>query len=217
MSDGQVYDLVFAPGFSTAETLTDVSGRGVGMDVVRRNVESLRGRCDIASTQGHGSTFSIRLPLTLAITDGLLVRVGKERFIVPTIGIQVTIRPEQRAISTVAGRGEMVLLRDHLMPVVRLHRLFDIPDAVEHPWDGLLMIVGEGDRRVGLMVDELLGQNQVVVKSLGEGIGKQPGVAGGAILGDGRVGLILDIAEISALAQVPAGDDVRTAPRARVA
>ncbi len=217
MSDAQVFDLIFAPGFSTAETLTDVSGRGVGMDVVKRNIESLRGRCDIASVAGQGSTFSIRLPLTLAITDGLLVRVGKERFIVPTIGIQVTIRPEQRAISTVAGRGEMVLLRDHLMPVVRLHRLFGIPDAAQQPWEGLLMIVGEGDRRVGLMVDELLGQNQVVVKSLGEGIGKQPGVAGGAILGDGRVGLILDIVEIAALAQQASAADDAHQPRARVA
>ena len=219
MEDEQIFDLIFAPGFSTAEQVTDVSGRGVGLDVVRRNVESLRGRVEIASTAGAGSTFSIRLPLTLAITDGLLVRVGDERFIVPTIGIQVTIRPERRQISTVTGRAEMLQLRDLLMPVVRLHRLFEIPDAKTEPSEALLMIVGEGDRRVALMVDELLGEHQVVAKSLGEGIGKQPGIAGGAILGDGRVGLIIDLAEIAALARAghATPGSSRSGVRARVA
>ncbi len=219
LEDEQIFDLIFAPGFSTADQVTDVSGRGVGLDVVRRNVESLRGRVDITSTAGAGSTFSIRLPLTLAITDGLLVRVGAERFIVPTIGIQVTIRPERRQLSTVTGRAEMLQLRELLMPVVRLHRLFEIPDAATDPSQALLMIVGEGDRRVALMVDELLGEHQVVAKSLGDGIGKQPGIAGGAILGDGRVGLIIDLAEIAALARAghASGDASHGASRARVA
>ena len=199
MSDSDVYALIFAPGFSTAETLTDLSGRGVGMDVVRRNLESIRGRVDIRSSPGNGTTFSIRLPLTLAVTDGMLVRVGAERFVVPLTNIHMSFRPEPSMLSTVAGKGEVVLLRGALMPIVRLHRLFDVADAIESPLDGLLMIVGDGDRRSALLVDELLGQQQVVAKTLGAALGKVPGVSGGAILGDGRVGLILDVNETIAL------------------
>ncbi len=201
MTDAQVYDLVFAPGFSTADQITDVSGRGVGMDVVRRNVESARGRVEITSEKGKGSVFTIRLPLTLAITDGMLVKVGGERFIVPISSIQLSFRPERSALSTAVGRGEMVLLRDQLMPIIRLHRLFDVRDAAKDPSEALLMVVGDGTRRAALLVDELLGQQQVVAKSLGGGIAKQPGIAGGAILGDGRVGLILDVNELVTLSR----------------
>lgn len=201
MSDSEVYSLIFAPGFSTAEKITDISGRGVGMDVVRRNLEAIRGRIDITSTLGKGTTFAIRLPLTLAVTDGMLVRVGEERFIIPLTHIHMSFRPEPSMISTVVGKGEMVLLRGELMPVVRLHRLFDVDNAVQSPLDGLLMIVGDGHKRTALLVDELLGQQQVVAKTLGDGLGKVEGVSGGAILGDGRVGLILDVNETLALAQ----------------
>ncbi len=201
MSDSEVFNLIFAPGFSTAEKVTDISGRGVGMDVVRRNLEAIRGRCDISSTPGQGTTFAIRLPLTLAVTDGMLVRVGEERFIVPLTHIHMSFRPEPEMLSTVVGKGEMVLLRGELMPVIRLHRLFDVPDAIENPMDALLMIVGDGQRRTALLVDDLLGQQQVVAKALGDGLGKVAGVSGGAILGDGRVGLILDVNETVALAQ----------------
>lgn len=201
MSDSEVYSLIFAPGFSTAEKITDISGRGVGMDVVRRNLEAIRGRIDITSTLGKGTTFAIRLPLTLAVTDGMLVRVGEERFIIPLTHIHMSFRPEPSMISTVVGKGEMVLLRGELMPIVRLHRLFDVPDAVESPFEGLLMIVGDGHKRTALLVDDLLGQQQVVAKTLGDGLGKVEGVSGGAILGDGRVGLILDVNETLALAQ----------------
>lgn len=205
MSDHEIYNLIFAPGFSTADKITDVSGRGVGMDVVRRNVETLRGRVEINSTPGQGCTFSLRLPLTLAITDGMLVRVGVERYIIPTVNIHLSFRPAPDALSTVTGRGEMVMLRGELMPLFRLHRLFGTQGAVEDPTQGLLVIVGDGEWRCALLVDELLGQQQVVAKSLGDGLGKIQGVSGGAILGDGQVGLILDVPEITALARrVPA-------------
>jgi len=204
MSDSDVFALIFAPGFSTAEKVTDISGRGVGMDVVRRNLESIRGRVDITSAPGQGTTFAIRLPLTLAITDGMIVRVGQERFIVPLTHIHMSFRPEPSMLSTVVGHGEVVLLRGELMPIVRLHRLFDVSDAVQSPLEGLLMIVGDGNRRTALLVDELLGQQQVVAKTLGAALGKVPGVSGGAILGDGRVGLILDVNETVALAQTDA-------------
>lgn len=201
MSENQIFNLIFAPGFSTAEAVTDVSGRGVGMDVVRRNIEAMRGRIEISSEKGKGSLFTIRLPLTLAITDGMLMRIGAERFIVPTINIHLSFRPTAKMISTVAGRGELVSLRGELMPIFRLHKLFEVEGAIEDPTEGLLMIVADGRRRCALMVDELLGQQQVVAKTLGQGLGKITGVSGGAILGDGCVGLILDLPEIVALAR----------------
>jgi len=214
LSDAETLGLIFAPGFSTADQITDISGRGVGMDVVKRNIESLRGRVDISSELGRGSVFSIRLPLTLAITDGMLVRVGAERYIVPTTNIHLSFRPDPSAVSTVAGRREMVLLRGELMPIVRVHRLFAVAGAVENPTEALLMIVGDGDRRAALLVDELLGQQQVVTKTLGAGIGgTRPGISGGAILGDGRVGLILDVAELAALARQSASGGAGTPDR----
>jgi two-component system, chemotaxis family, sensor kinase CheA len=216
MTDSEVFNLIFAPGFSTAEKVTDISGRGVGMDVVRRNLEAIRGRIDITSAPGKGTTFAIRLPLTLAVTDGMLVRVGQERFVVPTTHIHMSFRPEPAMLSTIVGRGEVVLLRGELMPIARLHELFDVPNAVQSPLEGLLMIVGDAERRTALLVDELLGQQQVVAKALGDSLGKVPGLSGGAILGDGRVGLILDVTETVALAQSGGASQVRhAAERAR--
>lgn len=215
LSDKDVYDLIFAPGFSTADKITDVSGRGVGMDVVRRNIEALRGRVEIQSRPGKGTTFLVRLPLTLAITDGMLVRVGGERYIVPTINIHLSFRPARSALSTVAGKGEMVMLRDEIMPLVRLHRVFGVSDAVEDPTEALLMVVGDGNQRTALLVDELLGQQQVVAKSLGNGLGRVNAISGGAILGDGRVGLILDVNELLTLARFgDASDHVHSTARA---
>jgi len=208
LADVDVYNLIFAPGFSTAPEITDVSGRGVGLDVVRRNVEALRGRIEISSAPGAGCKFSLRLPLTLAITDGMQVKVGDEHYIVPTVNIQVSFRPSASALFSVAGRGELVMLRGDLMAMFRLHRLFEVKGAVEDPTKGLLVVVGDGNRRCALLVDELLGQQQVVAKSLGRGLGKIQGISGGAILGDGRVGLILDTMEIVSLArQVGSGVD----------
>ena len=201
LSETQIFNLIFAPGFSTAEQVTAVSGRGVGMDVVRRNIEAMRGRIEISSEKGKGSVFTVRLPLTLAITDGMLVRVGTERFIVPIVNIQLSFQPTPAMLSTVTGRGELVSLRGELMPIFRLHQLFSVKNAVEQPTQGLLMIVADGRRRCALLVDELLGQQQVVAKNLGQGMGKIPGVSGGAILGDGCIGLILDTPELVALAR----------------
>ncbi len=201
LSDSEVFQLIFAPGFSTAEQVTDVSGRGVGMDVVRRNVESLQGRIQVESKAGEGTTFSIVLPLTMAITDGMLVRVGNQRYIVPTLNISLSFRPESRALSHVAGRGELVLLRGDLIPVFRLHRLFGVVEALEDPTQGILVIVGAGHHRCALLVDELLGQQQVVAKSLGDQMDTVQGISGAAILGDGRVGIILDTDGISSLAR----------------
>ena len=203
ISDNEVYCLIFQPGFSTADKVTELSGRGVGLDVVRKAVEILRGRVDVSSALGKGCTFSVRLPLTMAVTDGMLIRVGNQRFILPTINIDMSFRPERKALSTVIGRGETVLFKEKLLPVFRLHRLFNIKNAVEDPTAGLLIIIGDGNQRCALLVDELLGQQQVVAKSLGRGIGRVQGVSGGAILGDGRVGLILDPQGIAVLARQP--------------
>ena len=201
LSDSEINALIFAPGFSTAETLTDISGRGVGMDVVRRNIESIHGRIDIHSVLGQGTTFQIRLPLTLAVTDGMLVRVGEERYIVPLTSIALSFRPTAEMLSSIPPHGEVVMLRGEVLPVVRLHRLFDIPGSVTAPTDAILMIVGDGERRVALLVDQLLGQQQVVAKALGDGVGEIPGISGGAILSDGRVGLIIDVARLTAIAR----------------
>jgi two-component system, chemotaxis family, sensor kinase CheA len=201
LSEAEIFQLIFLPGFSTAEKVTDVSGRGVGMDVVRRQVESLQGRVEIASRPGLGSTFSVRLPLTMAITDAMVLRVGGERYLLPMISIVQSFRPAADSLSTVVGRGEMVLLRGDLIPVFRLHRLFSVTGAINDPCSGLLVVMETQGRRCALLVDELLGQQQVVIKTLGRGMGQVPGVAGGAILGDGRVGLILDAGGLERLAQ----------------
>lgn len=207
MTDAEIFDLIFAPGFSTAEKVTEVSGRGVGMDVVRRNVESLRGRVTVESEPGVGSTFRLHLPLTLAITEGMLIRVGRERYIIPSVKIQRSLRPEPSAISTVNGRAEMVLLQGDLVPILRLHRLFGISGAVENPSEALLVVIGEGSHRAALLVDELVNQQQFVVKALGGIVANTKGVSGGAILGNGEVGLILDPEGLIAMAR----DESRTA------
>jgi two-component system chemotaxis sensor kinase CheA len=201
LSGSEIVNLIFQPGFSTADNVTDLSGRGVGLDVVRRGVETLRGRIDVSSEFGKGCTFSVRLPLTMAITDGMLLKVGNQRYILPTINIDMSFRPDSEALSTIAGKGEVVLFKGKVLPIFRLHRLFNIEEAVEDPTKGLLIIIGDGNQRCALLVDELVGQQQVVAKSLGDGIGKVQGISGGAILGDGRVGLILDPQGIANLAR----------------
>jgi two-component system chemotaxis sensor kinase CheA len=200
LTDQQVFQLIFAAGLSTAEKVTDVSGRGVGMDVVKRNVEALRGRIDITSVEGRGTTFSIQLPLTLAVIDGLVVRVGPERYIVPITSIEQSLRPTPDQVSTVQNRGEVCMVRGNLLTLFRLHKLFDVTPASEDPAQALVVIVQDHNRRCCLLVDEVLGQQQVVIKSLGDGIGEVPGVSGGAILGDGSVSLILDVPGVIDLA-----------------
>jgi len=193
LSEQDIFQLIFHAGLSTAEKVTDVSGRGVGMDVVRQNIEALHGRIDIQSVAGKGTTFTIHLPLTLAVIDGLIVKVGAERYILPLTSVEQSIRPTPQQLSTAQERGEMCLVREHLLPLYRLHRLFAVNAAIEEATQALVVIVQDGTRRCGLLVDELLGQQQVVIKSLGEGIGRVKGISGGAILGDGNGSLILDV------------------------
>lgn len=196
-TDEEIYKFIFLPGFSTAAQVTDVSGRGVGMDVVRQNIESLRGQVEISSNLGLGSVFTIKLPLTTAIIDGLLVRVGTERFIIPTLSVKVALRPEKKQIKTLQNKQEILDLRGQSIPIVRLHQRFEIDDAVTDPCEGIVVIIETAGRPVGLIVDAMLGKQEVVIKSLGNALRKLQGIAGGAILGDGNIALILDPASLS--------------------
>jgi two-component system, chemotaxis family, sensor kinase CheA len=201
MTDQEIWQMIFQPGFSTAEKVTEVSGRGVGLDVVCQTVEALRGRIEIQSSEGQGCAFILRMPLTMAITDGMVVKVGSQRYILPIANIQKAVRPEESDIHTVNKRAEMLSFRDELLPVIRLHKLFNIPDAQTQLTSGLLVVIVEGQHRCALFVDNLLSQTQVVTKLLGKGLNNVPGVAGGAIMGDGTVGLILDAAGIISISQ----------------
>lgn len=188
----EMYALIFAPGFSTAEKVTAVSGRGVGMDVVKRNIEKLRGKIEISSEVGRGSVFKIKLPLTMAIIDGLVVRVGEDRFILPSTSVQMALRPTKESITTVHGRGEVLDLRGRFVPVHRLNRRFGIPGEANNPWEGIVVIVETSGKTSALLVDEMVSKQEVVIKNLGAFMQNLPGVAGGAILGDGNIALILD-------------------------
>jgi two-component system chemotaxis sensor kinase CheA len=196
LSDEEINSLIFHPGFSTAREVSDISGRGVGMDVVKKGIEKLRGRVDIQTTPGRGSTFVISLPLTLAIIEGMLVRVGQERYVLPALSIIESFRPSREQYSTVEGKGEMILSRGRLIPLVRLSKIFEVHSHVEAPWDGLVVVVEYDGKYLCLLMDELLGKEEVVIKSMGEIMKDVPGIAGGAIMSDGRVGLILDMAGI---------------------
>jgi two-component system chemotaxis sensor kinase CheA len=193
LSENEIFFLIFEPGFSTAEVVTDVSGRGVGMDVVRRQIQGLRGRIDIQSVRGRGTTFLMRLPLTLAIIDGLIVGVGQERYIMPINAVREMLRPTAEMIFTMEGRAEMAMVRGELLPIVRLNRRFGIEGARQNPWEALFVVVEAQGRRFCLLVDEMLGKQEVVIKNLGDTFRQVSGISGGAILGDGRVGLILDV------------------------
>jgi len=201
MSDTEIINLIFQPGFSTADKVTDISGRGVGLDVVRKAVETLRVALMFPQSLARGALFSVRLPLTMAITDGMLVKVGHQRYILPTVNIDMSFAPMEKYCPRSSGGARSWFFNGKVLPIFRLHRLFNIKDAVEDPTRGLLIIIGEGNQRCALLVDELVGQQQVVAKPLGDGIGKVQGIAGGAILGDGRVGLILDPQGIALLAR----------------
>jgi two-component system, chemotaxis family, sensor kinase CheA len=193
LSENEIFFLIFEPGFSTAEVVTDVSGRGVGMDVVRRQIQGLRGRIEIRSVQGRGTTFLMRLPLTLAIIDGLIVGVGQERYIMPINSVREMLRPTPEMIFTMEGRAEMAMVRGELLPIVRLDRRFGIEGARQNPAEALFVVVEAQGRRFCLLVDEMIGKQEVVIKSLGDTFRQVSGISGGAILGDGRVGLILDV------------------------
>jgi two-component system chemotaxis sensor kinase CheA len=200
LSDEEVFNLIFQPGFSTAKEVSEISGRGVGMDVVKKAIEKLRGRVDIQSRPGKGSTFVISLPLTLAIIEGMLVRVGQDRYVIPALSIIESFRPGRGQYSSVAGRGEMILTRGKLNPLVRLDKFFNCSFDAHDPWEALVVTVEYDGRYMCLLLDELLGKEEVVIKSMGEYMQNVKGIAGGAIMGDGRVGLILDMAGIWQLA-----------------
>lgn len=213
LTDEEVNGLIFAAGFSTAAVVSDVSGRGVGMDVVKRNVEALNGAITVHSEQGKGSRIRIRLPLTLAILDGLSVQLGRDVFIVPLLSIRQSVRPSLDDVKTVlGGRGELFLLRGEQMPLMRLSRLLGVSGAVESPQAGIVVVVENDGHRFGILVDDVLGQLQVVVKSIEKNFRKIEAVMGATILGDGRVAFIVDVAELHRIAtrrRVP-DEDVKT-------
>jgi two-component system chemotaxis sensor kinase CheA len=199
MSDSQVWQFIFKPGFSTATRVTDVSGRGVGMDVVRRNIREMGGRVDVQSAPNAGTRISIKLPLTLAILEGMSVRVGEEIFIIPLNCIAESLRPTATSVSTVAERGRVVVVRGEYVPVVSLADAFNLPGQAQRYEDGILVILQAEGGKTALLIDELVGQHQVVIKSLETNYRKVPGISGATIMGDGRVALILDAAHIVGL------------------
>jgi two-component system chemotaxis sensor kinase CheA len=199
LTDDQIYNLIYRPGFSTAQVVTDVSGRGVGLDIVVQGVRALGGSVSVTSRAGLGATFRIRLPLTMAIMEGLSLSVGEEIYILPLTSIVESIRARREDIHQLKGSQEIVILRAETLPVLRLSRLFAITSSVTSLEEGLLVIVENGGHKVALHVDDLIGQKQVVVKSLETNYTKIEGVAGATIMGDGRVALILDVASLVAL------------------
>lgn len=206
LSDEEIDNLIFLPAFSTAEVVSNISGRGVGMDVVKRNVQALGGRISVQSRFGHGSKFTLSLPLTLAVVDGMVVSVGKETFILPLTAIIESLRPQPNDIHPVVGRGDVLALRGEYLPLTYLHRCFSIDTAVKDPCKGIVIIVQrDGGGLIGVVVDELLGQQQVVVKSLETNYDAVDGISGATILGNGRVALILDVAHLREIDDGPVG------------
>ncbi|MGZ8293793.1 MAG: chemotaxis protein CheA [Telluria sp.] len=196
MSDAEVWQLIFAPGFSTAETVTDVSGRGVGMDVVKRNIAAMGGSIEIRSAKGFGTTMSIALPLTLAILDGMSIRCGDEVYILPLGFVVESLQPAPEDLKDIAGRGRVLKVRGEYLPLVPLYQMFDIAPRFTNPCEGIVVILEADGRKAALFVDELVGQQQVVVKNLESNYRKVTGISGATILGDGGVSLILDVSAL---------------------
>jgi len=196
MPDSEVWQLIFQPGFSTAEAITDVSGRGVGMDVVRRNIESIGGRIDIESSAGEGSAFFIHLPLTLAIVDGMCVSVGKQIFVIPLLNIIESFQPTKQQLKTL-GNDTVLYIRDQYWPLVPLYDFMEVEGAALSPTEGIVVLLESSKKRFGILVDALVGQQQVVIKSLEEHYRKVAGIAGATIMGDGKVALIIDADSIA--------------------
>jgi two-component system chemotaxis sensor kinase CheA len=207
LSDSQIYDLIFQAGFSTADVVSDVSGRGVGMDVVRRNIAELNGSIEVTSKSGEGSVFSIRLPLTLAILDGQLVKVGEEVYIFPLVSIVESIQLQKNMLNNIGGNQFVMKLRDDYVPIVCLQDIFNI-DTEKKDLEGAMLVVVEGDNeKIGIVVDELLGQQQVVIKSLEQNYEKVDSISGATILGDGTVALIVDISGLNNKSSDKKSDD----------
>ncbi|MBM3617300.1 MAG: chemotaxis protein CheA [Alphaproteobacteria bacterium] len=199
LTDEEIDHLIFLPGFSTAETVTSVSGRGVGMDVVKRNIESLGGHVRVTNNPGKGSVFTVSLPLTLAILDGMIVRVGAENYIIPITSIIESLRPKAQEVHPVQGKSDVINVRGEFVPLVYLHRVFKVAGAEGDPSKALIVLVESGHQKMGLVVDELIGQQQVVIKSLEANADPVKGISGATILGDGKVSLILEINELKSL------------------
>lgn len=196
LSHEEIDNLIFLPGFSTAETVTSVSGRGVGMDVVKRNIEGMGGTVYVESVEGQGSHFTISLPLTLAILDGMIVRIGAEHYIIPITSIVETLRPGHEAIHGVNGHSDVINVRGEIIPIVYLSQVFNIPDANHDPDQMLMVMVESGNQKMAIVIDELLGQQQVVIKSFEANAGSVQGISSATILGDGKVSLILEINDL---------------------
>ena len=201
MSDEDVWKLIYAPGFSTAIAITDVSGRGVGMDVVKKNIEGIGGRVEVTSRKGKGCTVAIRLPLTLAILDGLSVAVGEQIYIIPLGFIIESFRPKAGDINEISGQGKLIQVRGEYLPMITLHKVFNIKPNVIDPCEGILVLLETEGKKVALFVDELVGQHQVVIKSLETNYHKVDGVSGATIMGDGRVAMIMDVSSLVKLSQ----------------
>jgi two-component system chemotaxis sensor kinase CheA len=199
MSEHEIHQLIFGAGFSTADKVTEISGRGVGMDVVRRNIEALRGRVEIQSVFGKGTTFLIKLPLTLAILEGLVIRAAGRRFVLPTFAVSESLRPKPEQVHCVQGRPQMIQVRNALLPLASLGELLGFTETPTEASERTAVVIDDNGRHVALLVDELIGKQEVVIKSLGSTFAAVRGIAGGAIMGDGRVGLILDAAGLTAL------------------
>ncbi|MGP9833595.1 chemotaxis protein CheA [Marinobacter sp. NSM] len=206
-SDQDIWNLIFQPGFSTAEQVTDVSGRGVGMDVVRRNIQKLGGRVEIASVEGVGSTFTIQLPLTLAIVDGMGVSVGDQTFIIPLVSIVESMQPPKDSLRSLAG-SYLLHVREEFWPLLPLHEVMDTPPKHLDPSNGIVVLVETSKRRYGLLVDDLVGQQQVVIKSLEQHYRRVPGTSGATIMGDGSVALILDVESLADAIKIPAEESL---------
>jgi two-component system chemotaxis sensor kinase CheA len=198
LSDQQLLQLVFRPGFTTTDEVTDVSGRGVGMDSVKRDIEALLGTIDILSEPGRGTTLRMRLPLTLAIIDGMIVRVGSLTFIVPLLAVVEAIRPKADDIRKMKRDNELVEIRGEFLPLVRLHRKLNIDCEFSDPADAVLLVLQHVDSKQCLMVDEIVDQRPVVIKNLDDNFVQVPGMTGASIMGDGKVSFILDVAAIAA-------------------
>ncbi|MDI6728831.1 MAG: chemotaxis protein CheA [Thermodesulfovibrionales bacterium] len=197
LTDEQICNLIFMPGFSTADTVTDVSGRGVGMDVVKKNIESLNGKVYIRTRQDTGTTISIKLPLTLAIIDGLTVLIGEEIFVIPITSVVESLRPNRMEVKSLNEKVEVINVRGEYIPLMRLYEILGITSWKKDPWDAIVIVTMHEGRKYGLLADELLGEQQIVIKNLGTATPKVRGIAGGTILGDGRVALVLDVPGIA--------------------
>ncbi|UMZ75059.1 chemotaxis protein CheA [Natranaerofaba carboxydovora] len=196
LSEAEIFDLIFMPGFSTTDEVTDLSGRGVGLDVVNTNIKNLRGSIDVFSTEGKGTKFSLKLPLTLAIIDGMMIRIGSERYILPMTAIGEFINPGQKDFNRAENKGWILHMRNEYIPFAKLYQLIDIEPDYRNIEDAICIILKDGNKKLALMVDEILGQEQIVIKSLKENLGQVEGIAGVTILGDGNVAIILDVPSI---------------------